>query len=47
MTHSIPAGIRVLDIDQDGYADRMYVGDMGGRVWRFDISQRPARRLNW
>ncbi len=38
MTHSIPAGIRVLDIDQDRLADRMYVGDMGGRVWRFDIS---------
>jgi type IV pilus assembly protein PilY1 len=37
MTHSIPAGIRVLDIDQDKLADRMYAGDMGGRVWRFDL----------
>jgi type IV pilus assembly protein PilY1 len=37
MTHSIPAGLRVLDVDQDGLADRMYVGDMGGRIWRFDI----------
>jgi type IV pilus assembly protein PilY1 len=37
MEHSIPAGIRVLDLDQDGLADRMYAGDMGGRVWRFDI----------
>jgi type IV pilus assembly protein PilY1 len=27
----------VLDIDGDTYADRMYVGDMGGRIWRFDI----------
>ncbi len=46
MTHSIPAGIRVLDIDGDRYADRMYVGDMGGRVWRFDISNgKPVAEL--
>ena len=37
MRHSIPAPLAVLDINQDGLADRMYVGDMGGRVWRFDI----------
>mgnify|MGYP003694156597 CR=1 FL=1 len=33
-----PGDIRVFDITGDGYADRMYAGDMGGRVWRFDIS---------
>ena len=37
MNYSIPAGIRVLDQNEDGLADRMYVGDMGGQVWRFDI----------
>jgi type IV pilus assembly protein PilY1 len=37
MTHSIPAAPRVLDLSGDGLADRMYVGDMGGRLWRFDI----------
>lgn len=37
MTSSIPSEITVLDIDGDGFADRMYTGDMGGRVWRFDI----------
>ena len=37
MTNAIPAGIRVLDVNQDRMADRMYIGDMGGRVWRFDI----------
>lgn len=37
MNFSIPAGIRVIDRNQDGLADRMYVGDMGGQVWRFDI----------
>ncbi len=38
MTHAIPAGLRVLDLNLDGLADRMYVGDMAGRIWRFDIS---------
>lgn len=37
MEHSIPAPMTVLDVNNDGYGDRMYVGDMGGRVWRFDI----------
>lgn len=37
MTHSIPARINVIDTDGNGFADRMYAGDMGGRVWRFDI----------
>ncbi len=37
LDHSIPADIRVLDLDGNGLADRMYAADMGGRVWRFDI----------
>jgi type IV pilus assembly protein PilY1 len=38
MDHSFPAGMTVIDLDGDGYADRMYAGDMGGQVWRFDIN---------
>jgi len=37
MRQSIPAAPRVLDLSGDGLADRFYVGDMGGRLWRFDI----------
>jgi type IV pilus assembly protein PilY1 len=37
MDYSIPARIRVVDLDGNGMADRMYAGDMGGQVWRFDI----------
>jgi type IV pilus assembly protein PilY1 len=37
MDYSIPADIRVLDLNGDGFADRMYAGDMGGQIWRFDI----------
>jgi type IV pilus assembly protein PilY1 len=38
MTNSIPADVRVLDTDGDGYTDRMYAADMRARVWRFDIN---------
>jgi len=37
MNYSIPSDIRILDIDGDGLSDRLYVGDMGGQIWRFDI----------
>ncbi len=46
MNNSIPAEIRVMDIDGDQLADRMYAGDMGGRLWRFDIfNNQPASNL--
>jgi type IV pilus assembly protein PilY1 len=37
MDHAIPSPVTVLDTNSDGYADRMYVGDMSARIWRFDI----------
>lgn len=37
MEYSIPARISVIDRDNDGYADHMYVVDMGGQVFRLDI----------
>ncbi|MEE9333387.1 MAG: PilC/PilY family type IV pilus protein [Granulosicoccaceae bacterium] len=37
MLYSIPSDIRVIDINLDGLADQLYVGDMGGQVWRLDI----------
>lgn len=37
MTNSFAADVRVIDITGDGFADRMYAADTGGRVWRFDI----------
>ncbi len=37
MTRAIPSDVTVADLNGDGRADRMYVGDMGGQLWRFDI----------
>jgi type IV pilus assembly protein PilY1 len=43
MTHGIPGDVRAFDLTGDGFADRMYAADMGGRVWRFDIHNGQAR----
>jgi type IV pilus assembly protein PilY1 len=43
MTHGFPAGITVLDINSDGFSDRMYAGDMSAQLWRFDITNGNAR----
>jgi len=39
MRYSIPSDISRVDTNGDGYVDRLYVGDMGGRIWRFDIKE--------
>lgn len=41
MIYSIPSRMKAVDIRADGYTDRMYIGDMGGQLWRFDI--KPGR----
>jgi type IV pilus assembly protein PilY1 len=37
MTNSSPADVRVIDLTGDGFDDRIYMADLGGRIWRFDI----------
>ncbi|BFT29720.1 hypothetical protein D210916BOD24_08960 [Alteromonas sp. D210916BOD_24] len=37
MNYSIPGRISVIDRDNDGYADHMYVADTGGQLFRLDI----------
>ncbi len=37
MTRAIPSQIRVIDLDGDSFADRMYAVDVGGQLWRFDV----------
>jgi len=38
MKYSIPSDISMVDTNGDGYVDRLYVGDTGGKLWRFDIN---------
>ncbi len=37
MKYCIPSDIARVDTDGDSYVDRLYVGDIGGQIWRFDI----------
>ena len=37
LTYSIPSDITMLS-GKGNFAERFYVGDTGGRMWRFDIS---------
>jgi type IV pilus assembly protein PilY1 len=39
MTRALPNETRVIDTSGDGYADRMYASDMGGQIWRLDVTK--------
>jgi type IV pilus assembly protein PilY1 len=45
MTYSIPSDVARVDTDGDGKINRLYVGDTGGRMWRFDIED--PNSANW
>ncbi len=39
MTFSFPSTPAVLDMDFDGFADLVYIGDLGGQLWKWDLSK--------
>jgi len=39
MKYSVPARVKPIDIDGNSFVDRLYVGDMGGQIFRFDIAE--------
>lgn len=45
MRDSIPSEFTARDSDNDGMVDRIYVGDTGGRLWRFDTP--GTNRSTW
>jgi type IV pilus assembly protein PilY1 len=38
MNFSIPANPAAADLSRDGFIDRVYIGDLGGQLWKFDFS---------
>ena len=42
MRFAIPSEVKVLDMNFDGHADLLLVGDMGAQLWRFDIDNEDA-----
>ncbi len=39
MRYAIASQVKAYDKNGDGYIDTVYAGDLGGQVWRFDLSQ--------
>lgn len=37
MKNGIVSGVRLIDINNDGYAERLYASDVGGRIIRVDL----------
>ena len=35
MNYSVASTVKVVDEDGNGFVDKIYVGDLGGRMWRF------------
>jgi type IV pilus assembly protein PilY1 len=42
MRYPVTATPRAVDLTGDGLADRFYVGDLGGQLWRFDVGPGDA-----
>lgn len=45
MNFSIPSDIYPMDSNFDGFIDRVYVGDLGGYLWRIEVDD--ASTANW
>lgn len=44
MVNSIPSRVKTVDRDSDGLVDHLYVGDLGGKVFRIDLN--PSHKAN-
>ena len=33
--YSVPSSVKVIDENDNGFVDKVYVGDLGGQLWRF------------
>lgn len=48
LTRAIPSDVTLLDRNGDGYTERLYVGDVGGNLWRADFESSAGNApANW
>ena len=43
MIYSIPSTVLLFDIEEDGIVDRLYVGDLGGQMWAFNLNPKDGK----
>ena len=46
LTHSIPGGARLLDMNKDGAIDLMYFADTKSQIWRLEMPMGPSYDLD-
>lgn len=46
MRYAIPSTPAVFDLDSDGFADVVYVGDLGGNIWKWSIKDVGEDRIH-
>jgi type IV pilus assembly protein PilY1 len=46
MDFAVPSDISLIDLDGNGFVDRLYFGDTGGQVWRVDTNA-STDPTNW
>jgi type IV pilus assembly protein PilY1 len=46
MNFSIPSAPTAVDLNADGYIDKVYVGDVGGQLWKFDVNPTGGATLS-
>jgi Tfp pilus tip-associated adhesin PilY1 len=51
MNYSLPASPAAVDTDSDGFIDTVYLGDLGGNMWRFKFCSKTdgatCNSANW
>ncbi len=46
MTYSFAASPTAVDTNSDGFIDKVYIGDLGGQMWVFDVSFNAVTKLS-
>jgi type IV pilus assembly protein PilY1 len=46
MNFSIPAAPAAVDLNNDGYIDKVYIGDVGGQLWKFNVAPAGGTTLS-
>ena len=45
--NTLPSSASSVDIDRNGYMDRVYIGDLDGRVWKVDVTPEFENAGSW
>jgi len=45
--NTLPGSASYVDIDRDGHMDRVYIGDLDGRIWKVDVTTAFENSGSW